>query len=218
MATAKAMVYSGFAIGLLLSFQGACAQSNAADDPTMKMSANATITLAAAVADAPNAPANDSHGHGGAGEFTIPKSMKIEHEELHADLAQLTRSGGKTGEAAKAVAAVLDNHFAKENAYALPPLGLLVPLSQGKFDCSMAAVVKMTDELEAEMPTMLSEHKDITAALQRLSEAAKAESKPQGVQFAEMLKAHALGEEEVTYPTALLIGRYVKSKAGSCGR
>jgi hypothetical protein len=68
----------------------------------------------------------------------------------------------------------------------------------------MTGVLKMTDELEAEMPTMLSEHKDIAASLRKLSDAAKAEGKPQGMQFAEMLTAHALGEEEITYPTALL--------------
>jgi len=32
------------------------------------------------------------------------------------------------------------------------------------------------------------------------------------VQFADMLNAHAQMEEQVTYPTALLIGLYVKSK------
>jgi hemerythrin HHE cation binding domain-containing protein len=218
MASAKAVVSSVLAVGLLLGFQEARAQPDAAAGPTAKAPASAEIRPAATAAQAPSAPAGEPHAHGGAGEFTIPKSMQIEHEELHADLAQLTRAGGKTGEAAKQVAAVLDDHFAKENEYALPPLGLLVPLSQGKFDCGMTGVLKMTDELEAEMPTMLSEHKDIAASLRMLSDAAKAEGKPQGMQFAEMLTAHALGEEEITYPTALLIGRYVKSKAASCAR
>jgi hypothetical protein len=150
--------------------------------------------------------------------FDTPKSMKAEHDELHANLARLTQSGGRTGEAAKSVAKVLDPHFVNENAYALPPLGLLVPLSQGKFECNMTGVLKMTDKLEAEMPTMLSEHKDIAAALKKLKDAATAEKKSAGVQFAEHLAAHAQTEEEITYPTALLIGLYVKSKATQCGR
>jgi len=218
MTNVKAMVSSVLAVSLLLGFQGARARPDTAAGPTVTAPVSAEIKPAAIVAQAPSAPAHEPDAHGGASEFTIPKSMQIEHEELHADLAQLTQAGGKTGEAAKQVAAVLENHFAKENEYALPPLGLLVPLSQGKFDCSMTGVFKMTDELEAEMPAMLSEHKDITAALENLSDAAKAENKPKGVQFAEMLAAHALGEEEITYPTALLIGRYVKSKAASCAR
>jgi hypothetical protein len=70
----------------------------------------------------------------------------------------------------------------------------------------------MTDRLEAELPTMLSEHKQIVAALKRLIEAANAENKPDIVHFAEKLMLHAQTEEEVSYPTALLVGRYVKSK------
>lgn len=158
-------------------------------------------------------PATADHGR-----FTIPKPMQVEHEELHSALAKLTKAGGRTGEAAQNVAAVLDHHFAKENEYALPPLGLLGPLSQGKFECSMTAVLRLTDKLEAEMPTMLSEHKDITAALDRLKSAALSEKKPAGVQFAEHLAAHAQTEEQITYPTALLVGLYVKSKSAQCPR
>jgi hypothetical protein len=80
----------------------------------------------------------------------------------------------------------------------------------------MTAVRTMTDKLEAEMPTMLAEHKDISDALKRLKEAATAENKPAGVEFAEHLAAHAQTEEDITYPTALLIGLYVKAKASKC--
>ena len=59
---------------------------------------------------------------------------------------------------------------------------------------------------------MLSEHKDIVAALSKLIEAARTENKPDVVQFAEKLMLHAQTEEQVAYPTALLIGRYVKIK------
>jgi hypothetical protein len=148
--------------------------------------------------------------------FEVPKAMKSEHEELHTDLERLTMAGGRTGEAAKGVAALMEKHFANENAYALPPLSLLVPLSEDKFSCSMTGVLNMTDKLQAEMPIMLGEHKEIVAALQKLTTAAKAESKPDAIRFAEMLTAHAQGEEQITYPTALLIGLYVKGKAAQC--
>lgn len=107
---------------------------------------------------------------------------------------------------------MLHNHFVKEEEYALPPLGLLVSLSQGKFEAEMAEVLKMTDKLEAELPTMLAEHQEIVAALEKLINAARAENKPDVVHFAEKLMLHAQAEEQVSYPTALMIGRYVKSK------
>jgi len=146
-------------------------------------------------------------------DFSIPEPMQIEHEELHAALARLTKESGRTGDAAKAVAQVLDPHFAKENEYALPPLSLLKPLSQGKFEPNMAEVLKLTDKLDADMPAMLAEHKDIEAALKKLHDAATAENNAAGIHFAEHLAAHAQEEEEFTYPTALLIGKYVKLRA-----
>ena len=145
-------------------------------------------------------------------KLEIPKPMKIEHDELHADLVKATKAGGQTGEAAKAVAKVLHNHFVKEEEYALPPLGLLTALSEGNFEPEMTEVLKMTDKLEAELPTMLSEHKDIVGTLEKLIEAAKAENKSDIVHFAEKLMLHAQTEEQVSYPTSLLIGRYVKAK------
>ena len=145
-------------------------------------------------------------------KFEIPKPMKIEHDELHADLVKATKAGGQTGDAAKAVAKVLHNHFVKEEEYALPPLGLLRALSEGKFEPDMTEVLKMTDKLEVELPTMLSEHKDIVVALEKLIAAARAENKLKVVHFAEKLMLHAQTEEQVSYPTSLLIGRYVKSK------
>lgn len=143
--------------------------------------------------------------------YQIPPALKAEHEELHGELVRATKAGGSTGEAAKAVAKLMHPHFVKEEEYALPPLGLLTALSKGKIESGMAEVLKMTDKLEAELPRMLAEHKDIVMALQRLVEAAKAESKPENVRFAEKLMAHARTEEEVSYPTALLIGRFLKA-------
>ena len=143
--------------------------------------------------------------------FQMPPALKSEHEELHAELARATKSGGHTGEAAQAVAKLMHPHFVKEEEYALPPLGLLGALSEGHTEPGMAEVLKMTDKLEAELPHMLAEHKNIVAALQGLVEAAKAENKPEYGHFAEKLMAHARTEEEVSYPTALLVGRYLKA-------
>ncbi len=151
-----------------------------------------------------------------ANDLQIPRAMQIEHDTLHSDLVALTKSGGLTGQAAQQVAKVLDHHFQKENEYALPPLGLLVPLSEGKFDCSMTAVLPMTDKLRAGMPVMLAEHKDIEAAVSDLKKAATSENNAEGVRFADELAAHAQTEEQVMYPAALLIGLYVKGKAAHC--
>ena len=55
-------------------------------------------------------------------DFEIPKSIKLEHEELHEDLEEATMESGSVGDAAKAVQEVLQPHFLKEEEFALPPL------------------------------------------------------------------------------------------------
>jgi Hemerythrin HHE cation binding domain len=145
-------------------------------------------------------------------EFKTPQSLKTEHEELHGELKKAVMSGGKVGEAAKAVATLMHPHFEKEEEYALPPLGLLPLLAEGKVTLEMGQVLTMTDKLKADLPHMLAEHKGIVVALKKLTEVANAEKKPEVAAFAEKLTAHAQTEEEVSYPTAILIGEYLKLK------
>lgn len=144
-------------------------------------------------------------------KFEIPKSMKVEHDKLHEALVRATQAGGRTGDAAKAVANVLHAHFLKEEKFALPPLGLLPALADGKVEPGMADVLAMTDKLEAELPQMLVEHNKILAALEQLIAAAKAEDRADVVEFAEQLMLHAQAEEQVAYPAALLVGRHVRA-------
>ncbi|MBC5775535.1 hemerythrin domain-containing protein [Pontibacter sp. KCTC 32443] len=145
-------------------------------------------------------------------ETQIPTSLKAEHEELHKKLESYTKLPGKTGIAAKAVADKLHPHFNKEEEYALPPLGLLPDLAEGKTSDEMRAVIPQTDKLKEEFQQMLAEHQQIVKTLDELSAAAKEENHPEVMQFVDALKLHAKTEEEVLYPTAILIGEYLKLK------
>ena len=147
-------------------------------------------------------------------EFEIPESPKVEHEKLHAELIKATEAGGKIGDAAKAVAKILHPHFVKEEEYALPPLGLLSLLAEGKVTSEMGNVLARTDRLKTELSQMLGEHKAIVAALKDLSYAAKKEKKMEYTYFAEKLMLHVQTEEEVLYPAAILVGEYLKLKLG----
>jgi len=150
-------------------------------------------------------------------EFNIPHAMRVEHEELHANLEKAIASGGETGAAAREVAEALHIHFESEEKYALPPLGLLPALAEGRINSEMTQVLDMTDTLKAELPRMLDEHKVIVDALQKLIGAARKEKKMEPIHFAEKLALHAQNEEEVSYPTAILIGEYVRLKLGVHG-
>jgi hypothetical protein len=144
--------------------------------------------------------------------FTIPKAIKEEHDELHAELASAIKCGGKTGSAASVVAELMHPHFVKEEEYALPPLGLLDELSAGRIDRSMRDVLVLTDRLKSELSSMLEEHKAIVAALETLTTSATEEAHPEIAAFASKLIHHAVTEEQVMYPAALLVGEYVRAK------
>jgi hypothetical protein len=145
-------------------------------------------------------------------QFTIPESLKTEHEELHDELAKATHAGGRIGEAATAVAKLMHPHFIKEDEYALPPLGLLAAAATGLVVADMRAVLVLTDKLKADLPNMLEEHRSILSALERLIGAAKEENKPEFARFAEKLMHHAQVEEDVMYPAALLVGEFIRLK------
>lgn len=145
-------------------------------------------------------------------ELTIPRPLKLEHEDLHEQLRKATQESGGVGEAAKAVAKVLHPHFVKEEEYAMPPLGLLRHLARGHVTADMASVLPLTETLKAQLSEMLAEHESIVAALKNLSDVAKRENKPEYVEFADKLILHAQTEEEMLYPTAILIGEYLKLK------
>lgn len=145
-------------------------------------------------------------------KFEAPGAMVAEHRELHEELEKAVKSGGKTGDAAKVVEERLSVHFEKEEQFALPQLGLLAPLAQGKVTPDMKPAIELSDRLKAEMPKMLEEHKGIVEALENLEAAARAEKKPQALAFVETLSAHAENEEQVMYPAAILVGEYLKLK------
>ncbi|MCL5949913.1 MAG: hemerythrin domain-containing protein [Candidatus Bathyarchaeota archaeon] len=145
-------------------------------------------------------------------DFEVPKSIKLEHEELHENLEEATMESGAIGDAAKAVQEVLQPHFLKEEEFALPPLGLLSKLSDGQTTTEMKDAIAMAERLKAELNQMLKEHKEIVARLEKLTEMALKENKIEYVQFAEKLALHAQTEEEVLYPAAILVGEYLKLK------
>jgi hypothetical protein len=143
-----------------------------------------------------------------------PGAIAAEHREIHEQLEAALKAGGKTGDAAKVVEEKLSEHFKKEEEYALPQLGLLADLAEGRTSPEANKAIELSDKLKSEMPRMLQEHKGIIEALEALEKAATEEKNQQALGFVEKLRAHAETEEQVMYPTAILVGEYLKLRAG----
>ena len=142
---------------------------------------------------------------------TIPTTIREEHEEIRTEMASATKLAGRTGLAARALSALLQPHFVREEQIALPPLSLLGPLSRNERVAS-AWVLPMTDSLRREMPRMLRDHVAIRAAAQRLATAAQSEGQTMVVRFTDRLAVHARTEEELLYPAAMLVGDLIRAR------
>jgi iron-sulfur cluster repair protein YtfE (RIC family) len=144
--------------------------------------------------------------------WAIPSSLKDEHEKLHAELEAALKVPGRIGQAARRVVAALHPHFVREEEIALPPLALLVPLSQAPPTPEMQGILLLTDALKRELPEMLKEHQAIGKALDELAQVAREEGAPAYAELSDKIRAHALQEEQILYPAAILVGEVVRSR------
>ncbi len=142
----------------------------------------------------------------------IPDSVRAEHAALQTALARAGRARGTVGSAARALASLLEPHSAREERYALPPLGLLTLLSTGRVSPGMADALAMTETLRAELPRILAEHGAIVVATKALADAGAAARRKEIVALAEGILLHTHFEEDVLYPASLLVGEYLKCK------
>lgn len=147
-------------------------------------------------------------------KLQIPKSVQAEHEAIHSALVEATQATGRVGNAAKNLAEVLHPHFVREEQIALPPLGLLAPLTTGEHvpETVLSEALVMSDALKSELPRMLEKHKKIRAAVDKLREAARADQATKYEQLADQLALHAQTEEEVLYPAAVLVGDIIRAR------
>src|SRR5690349_22944144 len=112
-------------------------------------------------------------------DIRIPEPLKVEHEELHAELVALTKAPGKVGEAARNVAVLLHPHFVKEEEYALPPLGLLAPTAERGVRPEMRAVLPMTEQWKKDRRQMLAEHQQAVGPLRTLGGVGRVGGRPE---------------------------------------
>jgi len=142
----------------------------------------------------------------------IPKSMKLEHEEIHRELRRAIKIPGPVGKAAKHVAEVLHPHFERENEIALPVVGVARELAEGKDSPDFPKALELAVRFKDDYERMLQEHIEIVKALDELERVSKRTKKKNVVEFTERLKLHAQTEEAVTYPAVLMAAKLLQMK------
>lgn len=141
----------------------------------------------------------------------IPKAIQHGHESLCSELEDVIDQGGRVGEKGKSLKDTMNFHFRREEEYALPPLGLLLALSEGSWEIDAKEAIKMADSLKADWCEMAKEHADIAKVMRELKQIAEEENNFVAKQFVKSLTLHMELEDQVLYPTTILIGNYLKN-------
>jgi len=140
--------------------------------------------------------------------LSAPASLEKEHQEILQLLMGVQNLSGKTGSIAEKLAKDLKSHIDREESLALPLLGILRDLVNGKLtNASARRASSIYVKFEKEYPGMLHGHKELYKMLERLKKVGAEEGHLTAVRFAETLEKHSQEEEEVLYPAALLAGR-----------
>jgi len=148
--------------------------------------------------------------------LSTPTSVLAIHENLLQLLVGAQRLQGKTGRIAEEVAKLVRPHIEKEESLFLPLLGILPEAAEGKLSQATAKrAAKLYSKAKEEYKVMLLEHKELDKTLARLKRVADEEGHPTATKFADLLKEHSLGEDQMLYPAAILAGRIALQRAKS---
>jgi hypothetical protein len=147
------------------------------------------------------------------GKPEVPTSVIKEHENLLHQIETITLWQDSTGLVAKKLRDMMRHHFREEEEYVLPPLGLLPLLASGELPTESKDIIRLTEKLKSQLAHMSAEHQLIIAYMKELKQFAPAKNLSEIVQFEKELQEHARLEEEFYFPTAILIGEYLKLKS-----
>jgi hypothetical protein len=139
-----------------------------------------------------------------------PHALRMEDRHLREDLARALADPGAVGTAAREIERTLLPHLEHREQAVFRPLGLLNGLARDESGFDATQAIALTDQIERELPQLVAEHRALYEAVKRLTDAATRERKPQFLDLSDRLWVHIRLEEEVLYPSVVLVGRYLK--------
>ena len=145
----------------------------------------------------------------------VPQSVRYEHNNV---IDRLTKEAAKPGVAAavaQRLLVFLKAHFAKEEDFVFPPLGLLDQIAAGEMPSESVAkaAIDMATRTKAAKDELEQEHVQIFSMADELIQAATRAAEPDLRAFASDVAAHSLQETEILQPATIMIGEYLKAKS-----
>ncbi len=141
-------------------------------------------------------------------------ALRLAHDEMRAELVRATMEPGPIGEAAMRVADLCLPHFETEERIVFPAFALLEDLALGAVRPEMAEFLPLISAFSAQREAMAHQHHLILSAVAQLRQAAHREEIREYAEFAYGLTVHEKIEDEVIFPTLILIGRNIRQNLG----
>ncbi len=141
-----------------------------------------------------------------------PHALRMEDRHLRDELAQALAEPGAVGAAAHEIERILLPHLEHREQSVFRPLGLLNGLARDESGFDAPQAIALTGQIERELPQLVAEHRALYEAVKRLTDAANRERKPQYLDLSDRIWVHMRMEEEVLYPSVVLVGRYLKMR------
>lgn len=146
------------------------------------------------------------------GKPEVPSSIKATHESLLEQIHKLTLYNDSSSIIALKIEELMIHHFKEEEDYVLPQLGVLRALANGQIPEKSEEIILLSETVKSHMNHLSAEHQLITAFIKELREASAKENLPEINAFEKEIFKHSTSEEEVFFPTSILIGEYLKLK------
>jgi hypothetical protein len=145
----------------------------------------------------------------------VPQSIRLQHQQIIDRLASLAKSNGPAAAPAQKALIFLKEHYAREEAFVLPPLGLLPRIVRGDVARDMEPAIAMADRAKAAAADLHKDHIQITTLMNELIEAGKSTRNEELVRFATRVANQSLNDMEVAHPTSIVIGEYLRLRLKS---
>lgn len=143
----------------------------------------------------------------------VPSVILQDHRSFLKKLEKATVYQDSTGVAARKLYEVMEYHFREEEEYVFPPLGILPGISRGQMPDNSEEIFRLTEKFRKNEAVMLAEHQVISHYLQKMIRAAEIEGHQEFADFHTELEKHAALEEQILFPTVLMIGDYLKQRS-----
>lgn len=137
---------------------------------------------------------------------SLPASLVNEHRQLLSQTNALTQEGDSL---AIELYKLIEYHFREEEQYVFPVLGFMRAIASGHIPGNADSIIGLVKIYQSNADKLLAEHQMIEALLGEY----RLRSGDTGIAvFEKQLAQHALAEEEIYFPAAVLVGEYLKLK------